>query len=538
MAKIRTAQLVFQPPSAQEVMERLKKWIVAHRPRTRLELIAAELGLPHKRLARALRGKDNLAGFKWDILEKLNPDPPQPKDILTAGQPAWKGGTGTVLTLVARRNRTTPPSPAEIKRAQKNLISQVRQENVFCQIVGQDISTNQCLNLQGKPECFGCAAPSRLCQHCHVNFLAFAEIDLCEDCLEKELASAARQEIPNFPSDTQVSCPLVKRAIGVVTCRSMQGPACGNCDAPSRICSDCCAKPVRYPEYGLCLSCTFKTYAPETLSTNDQAIDQSINQEQEETSPAGGENMGTTITVPRPDKIAAGTEKIGDDLCIECHKRPVFVKSRKLCSTCSSDFYQKRREASGSTGPSHRGRQTRPLAELLPQARELILANGFASGNLLESGLKIGGKTAQGLLMLLEKEGVVGPAPNMYQRRPVLATASAASDNGRTVTPEVAAAEEPPAEPRELPPPAPPAPAVPVESTKGRPFDYKISTLEQLVCLFGEESRLSPTLRAIINDLQRLAPLEARLLADQAQLEQAKTLLRQGLEQLEQLEKI
>lgn len=250
MAK-KKVQLVLAPPPAEETVQRLKQWVVKHCPHAPFATIAAELGIPLARFKKAMQGKDNLPGFKWEILEALSQTE---QENVVAPQ------TTTTATETKTRPQISVAEIARLRSVQLRVIDQI-QEPVFCLIAGQDISARHCLEVQGLPECFGCAALSRLCSQCRVRPLAFPEVEFCNRCLAETLASEEQIGIPTFPKNTKVACPMVGgQAIGVATCRSMQSPACGACDAPSRICQECKTKPVRYAEYGLCLRCAVKLF--------------------------------------------------------------------------------------------------------------------------------------------------------------------------------------------------------------------------------------------------------------------------------------
>lgn len=252
MARKKKVQVVFEPPSADEVVHRLKQWVNKHRRKTPFAKIALELGLPEKRFRKAMQGKDELRGFRWEILDRLAAADQGIAYEAAAGEPDTDGES--------RKKELSPAERDRINNIQHHTIEQII-EPVFCCIVGQEISAIRCLGIQGQPECFGCSAPSRFCEECSVRPVAFPEVEMCGSCLAKALESEKDMGIPSFAKEMKVECPLAgNRAIGIATCRSMQGPECGTCDAPSRICEQCKERQVRYPDYGLCLHCTVAEY--------------------------------------------------------------------------------------------------------------------------------------------------------------------------------------------------------------------------------------------------------------------------------------
>lgn len=130
---------------------------------------------------------------------------------------------------------------------------------VFCQITGRDISPESCFQTQGQEGCFGCAAATRLCEACKVNFAVVAATGTCSQCTAAEIERESSLTLP--APQKSVTCRLMKRGISGSMCRTMQGQdACRGCSAESRVCEGCESRPVRFPQYGLCFTCSVKEY--------------------------------------------------------------------------------------------------------------------------------------------------------------------------------------------------------------------------------------------------------------------------------------
>lgn len=129
--------------------------------------------------------------------------------------------------------------------------------SVFCQISGRDISPESCSQTQGQEGCFGCAAHTRRCESCQMNFIAVAATGTCSQCTAAEIEREKNIKIP-VPSP-KVDCQMMKRSISGSMCRSVQGQeGCRGCAAQSRICEVCETRPVRFPQYGMCFTCSVK----------------------------------------------------------------------------------------------------------------------------------------------------------------------------------------------------------------------------------------------------------------------------------------
>lgn len=129
--------------------------------------------------------------------------------------------------------------------------------NVFCQISGREISPESCFQAQGQEGCFGCAAHTRRCESCLINFVAVAATGTCSSCTATEIEREKNLQLPAAPKT--VSCQMMKKSIRGSMCRSVQGQdGCRGCAAPSRNCESCGTRPVRFPQYGMCFTCSVK----------------------------------------------------------------------------------------------------------------------------------------------------------------------------------------------------------------------------------------------------------------------------------------
>lgn len=129
--------------------------------------------------------------------------------------------------------------------------------SVFCQISGRDISPESCSQTQGQEGCFGCAAYTRRCESCLTNFVAVAATGTCSSCTATEFKREADLQL--LPIPKTVTCQMIKRQISGSMCQSLQGQdGCRGCTAVSRACEHCGTRPVRFPQYGMCFTCSVK----------------------------------------------------------------------------------------------------------------------------------------------------------------------------------------------------------------------------------------------------------------------------------------
>ena len=463
MARKRKTQVVYEPPSADEVVQRLKQWVNTHRRKTPFAKIALELGLPEKRFRNAMQGKDELRGFRWEILDRLE----------AADQGIeYKTRQGEDDTGEAPRKKELSPAEQDrINNIQLRTIERI-EGTVFCCIVGQDISPIRCLGIQGQPECFGCAAQSRFCEECEVRPIAFPEVELCGSCLTKALASEKDMGIPSFPKDAKVECPLVDRLIGIATCRSMQGPSCSTCAAPSRICEECKSRQVRYPDYGWCLHCTVLKYGEgwaeeDSWSTEDDLLVEVGPDKEEE-----GEDEDTGVKLQRryfppgthPNLIREVRELLGikqKELArligqqrgasvshLEAgRKLPNLVTALKLeialgwsigslfaelKEQLQEELLKRASEGNEEVRSSIANRPRFPYEKftvgkylpraLVVRALELIATKRFCGRNYLERHLEIPEAQSKRLQAYLLRAGVIGPVVGNGKRRAIMVT--------------------------------------------------------------------------------------------------------------------
>lgn len=144
------------------------------------------------------------------------------------------------------------------------LLKDAGESFVFCQITGREIGPESCSRTQGQAGCFGCAAPTRICEECHKNFVVVAATGTCSECtarLMKDEESTARAK-PRLANT--VKCQSLKRSITGTMCRGLQGQeACRGCASPFRNCESCKKMPARFPLYGLCFGCTVRELSEE-----------------------------------------------------------------------------------------------------------------------------------------------------------------------------------------------------------------------------------------------------------------------------------
>lgn len=87
--------------------------------------------------------------------------------------------------------------------------------------------------------------------------MTVAATGTCSRCTALEIANDKGVQIP-APSK-KVECQMTKRSIVGAMCRSIQGQeGCRGCAAQSRLCESCGSRPVRFPQYGFCFTCSVK----------------------------------------------------------------------------------------------------------------------------------------------------------------------------------------------------------------------------------------------------------------------------------------
>lgn len=130
----------------------------------------------------------------------------------------------------------------------------------FCQLVSREISSMQCLEMQGQEGCFGCGAPTRLCEECRMVPVDVPAVGFCSRCLVNKLR-AETASTQNIEPSTSVECQIVRRIIRIEMCLATQGQeGCRNCLAPSRLCEKCKERPCQIRQYGMCLRCSVEEF--------------------------------------------------------------------------------------------------------------------------------------------------------------------------------------------------------------------------------------------------------------------------------------
>lgn len=292
----------------------------------------------------------------------------------------------------------------------------------FCQLVGRDIPATQCLEMQGQEGCFGCAAPTRLCEDCKAVPVDVPAVGLCSKCLVLQLR---REEIDKFfekPPESLVQCQIIKGEIRVEMCLATQDQeGCKNCPAPSRLCEKCKERPCRIPQYGLCLHCSVEEFGegwnfdeaaalPEVKTTalNDVApadVEAQPPADQPTTSP---EVVGMLGEV-RP--VIEGRNKIN----VATLRGQLPYLSRELARTILDECERK-----GWVGPAiETGGWRQVLIIGLNHLRELVQKKVNVREAVLVDELRplVSKDEARRFLEQFEREGLVGPAVRYGWRR-------------------------------------------------------------------------------------------------------------------------
>ncbi len=234
---------------ASEVARRFRVWRMTHRPVATIAQLEKETLVPAKHLQSVLTTKTVATEYKQHL-----------QMFLAAFE---QGNTEALAEMHAVQSPDLPAAHAPHQYA-PHITEALRSRRVrkvgtlgrqYCLIARQDISARQCLMTQKCPDCYGCAAATRFCAECGFDVLAFAGAELCSYCLSHALADPATDK-PKQLWLTGVPCQQANgRVISIDTCGRMQGDACTGCSVASRICLQCKAKRVRYPDFGLCLGC-------------------------------------------------------------------------------------------------------------------------------------------------------------------------------------------------------------------------------------------------------------------------------------------
>ncbi|MBI1961272.1 MAG: helix-turn-helix transcriptional regulator, partial [Parcubacteria group bacterium] len=261
------------------------------------------------------------------------------------------------------------------------------------------------------------------------------------------------------------------RAIGIATCRSMQGPECGTCDAPSRICEACKERQVRYPDYGLCLHCTVKEYGEGWTNEENWGVDDDLLIEVEPGEDEAGDDEGVDAKLQRryfppgthPNLIREVRELLGITQKELAHlmgylsmsslshlergrKLPNLVTALKLeivlgwsMGSLFAELKEhiqeellKRTEGNKAIHSSIASKPRFPYKKftvgkylpraLVVRALELIATERFCGRSYLERHLEIPEAQAKRLQAYLLRAGVIGPVVGKGKRRAIMVT--------------------------------------------------------------------------------------------------------------------
>lgn len=245
----------------------------------------------------------------------------------------------------------------------------------YCQIANQKISPEQCLEMQGQEGCFGCAAPTKLCEYCLQAFVNVPAVGLCSNCLNSQLAEEERFKhllgAPTITEETKrVWCQISKRDIAPEMCAATQGQTdCFNCTAPSRVCEKCKVNSVRFPQYGLCVHCSVEEYGDGWNYDSHPAIKAIL-----------------------PQELSHETAPKKDD-------EEIFMVTDNL--TKKSQRKEKKKL-------------------LLPKARAFLRGREKVSASALATELHVRYEHARHIMLQLEEEGLVGPSRGSVPRTVLL----------------------------------------------------------------------------------------------------------------------
>lgn len=330
----------------------------------------------------------------------------------------------------------------------------------FCQIVGRMISAQNCLETQGQPACFGCAAPTRMCELCRKNSVDVPAVGMCSQCLNQEIHEGG----PPIPNEkVSVECQIAKNNIAVTMCLAMQGQeGCRNCPAPSRLCEKCHARSSRFPQYGLCLVCSVIIYGegwqPSPYATTGEPTTQQDESEDDK-------------EIPQQD-----TEEPADD----------EVEKETNPSTSERKEEQMRTKKDKKKSP---GRfSLRMIKRHLPRAEALIRKTSRPSVTSLQKKLHTGFETARELMRQQIEKGLV---------------ASHTHPSGKVVYYKPARSAKKVARKKIAPTGSNHAKNKPMTpADQSFTATEKVEELQKLIEILGKNSRPAPLLQAVIADLK------------------------------------
>lgn len=300
----------------------------------------------------------------------------------------------------------------------------------FCQIVGRDITAPICLETQGHEGCFGCAAPTRLCELCRKRTVDVPAVGMCSSCLIGQLQKEASSSKPTVGALVRVDCQLLKRQISGQMCRATQGQeGCRNCPAPTRFCENCKQRSVRYKQYGLCLACSVEEYGggwkPESAETSVPEPEPAIDARP----PRRLEDLVVFAVL---DRGHFPTEELDVEEAPEVNPSSVEPASPKTANGTSGGSAMVRTQTMHLSGkdyrvtvrvapprggdepmtPSQPVELNPPQLEfekLVQSGKKVVVARRRGSIGLLHRELNINWSVARQVIDRLEKDGVVGP---------------------------------------------------------------------------------------------------------------------------------
>ncbi len=379
----------------------------------------------------------------------------------------------------------------------------------FCQIAKQQIAARNCLETQGQPDCAGCAAPTRMCEMCHARTVTVPITGLCANCIARELQiedNAGNSETYRaLVKKSIVSCRLFKRDISWQMCEASQGQSeCRGCAEPSRKCETCKFRPVRYPVFGLCLACALEDFGENWKAEIEEEEPQESQEEEPVPEHATAETAypeDSSFRHPRLAKNGTQTDTGAPFLCAQCHAEPLRYKRSGLGARCYNKQYRENQKKGpkrlcnecgkckvkryprlgicDSCYESHHRKRSYKVSEdmrsLLDRARAAIRKHGIATYNFLQKELGTHSVAVQRILEELCREGFLTKEYLPWGKRKYV------------YAPEKLRNKQ----------------------NSARSTEEKVSELQRIIEVFGEESKISIFLRTeVIPDLQRLATLQ------------------------------
>ena len=288
------------------------------------------------------------------------------------------------------------------------------QERVYCQVVNLNITGLNCMQTQGLPACFACAAPSRVCEQCKKRPIAVSVAGICGVCLTQALCEERKKQKPIYQFGDRVYCQMVSKEINTSTCLNMQGaPKCRDCPAHSRTCEQCHNRPVAIPRTGFCLHCIVQEYGEGWKPMSQNQLDDALQESKNETLSEGA-HASISQEIKTTDLNPAQKDR-----------KTMIGKDRE------TDHQE-------SVPPKQIKKQAKSDPELIRQARELVMKHEYASAIFLQTHLKVSYYQAQQLLDSLENERTVGPPEWTKARRVYLnAESHMNSSQPHAVSPEM-----------------------------------------------------------------------------------------------------